>query len=452
MPKRIMVSCPQCRAQFPGEVEQIVDVQTDPGSKARLLSGNLNVQRCANCGAAFQVATPLLYHDGGKDMLISFVPIELGMNKDQQEKAVGDMMRELTGRLPKESIKGYFFQPRTALTMQGLMETILQGDGVTPEMMAEQRARVDLIESFLSTPPDLLESVIRQHDADIDMQFMQTLSLMAQRLAADGRNDIAEQLAALQFVLLEHSTFGQQVAQQAQVQEATVREVAADLQKLGASADRAAFLDLALSYADNPERLEALVGLARPAFDYQFFQDLTTKIEQAADDDRPVLEGLRDTLLELTQQVDQQTEMAMQEAIQLLQILLDAPDPKPLIDENLPFFDEAFMSVLQANIEAAQQRGNIEVSAKLRTIYEQVMSSLRDNMSPELKAINGLMAAETEESARELAAEAATQYGPVLLPMIDAVQEMMAARGEPRVAERLKMLRGMVEAALPPQA
>jgi hypothetical protein len=320
-------------------------------------------------------------------------------------------------------------------------------------MMAEQRARVDLIEQFLSTPPDLLESVIQQHDADIDVQFMQTLSLMAQRLAADGRNDIAEQLAALQFVLLEHSTFGQQMAQQAQQQETTVREVAAELQKLGATANRANFLELAQGYAGDDDRIEALVGLARPAFDYEFFQELTRKIEQETDDkERGALELLRDKLLELTQRVDEQTQMALQDAVQLLQLLIDAPDPQPLIAENLPFFDEAFMSVLQANLEAAQKRGNIDVSAKLRTIYEQVMSALRDNMSPELKAINGLMAADDDEAARALAAEAAAQHGAQLLPMIDAVQEMMAQRGEPQVAQRLQALREMVQNALPPDA
>ncbi|MFN8378611.1 MAG: CpXC domain-containing protein [Anaerolineae bacterium] len=450
MPKRIMVSCPNCHTQFPGEIEQIVDAQSEPTLKARLLSGNLNVQRCPNCGAAFQVGAPLLYHDGSKELLISYTPVELGMNKDQQEKAVGDLMRELTARLPRESIKGYFFQPRTALTMQGLVETILQGDGVTQEMMAEQRARVELIEQFLSTPPDLLESVIEQNDAKIDVEFMQTLSLMGQRLATEGRADIAEQLAALQYLLLEHSSFGKHLSQQAQAQEETVREVAADIQKMGASASRNEFLNLALSYMGDDERLQALVGLARPAFDYQFFQDLTMRIDQAPELEKAGLEGLRDSLLALTQQVDQQTQIALEDAVQLLQVLIDSPDPAPLIAENLPFFDEAFLSVLQANLEAAQQRGNIEISAKLRTIYEQVMSALRDNMSPELKAINGLMAAESEEAARQLAAEAAAQYGRDLLPMIDAVQEMMAVRGEPKVAERLGLLRGMVEAALPP--
>ncbi|MFN8450295.1 MAG: hypothetical protein U0521_17340 [Anaerolineae bacterium] len=49
-------------------------------------------------------------------------------------------MREL--KLPQQSMKGYLFQPRRALTMQGLIEQVLQADGVTPEMIGEQRARV----------------------------------------------------------------------------------------------------------------------------------------------------------------------------------------------------------------------------------------------------------------------------------------------------------------------
>jgi hypothetical protein len=36
--------------------------------------------------------------------------------------------------------------------------------------------------------------------------------------------------------------------------------------------------------------------------------------------------------------------------------------------------------------------------------------------------------------------------------MIDAVQEMMAQRGEPQVAQRLQALREMVQDALPPEA
>ena len=59
------------------------------------------------------------------------------------------------------------------------------------------------------------------------------------------------------------------------------------------------------------ERLQALVGLARPAFDYSFFQDLSVKIGQAPAEARAGLEALRDKLLELTAIIDQQTQFAL---------------------------------------------------------------------------------------------------------------------------------------------
>jgi hypothetical protein len=71
----------------------------EPQAKVRLLTGHLNTIRCPNCGAPNTVLTPLLYHDPEKELLIAFVPMELGLSKQDQEKTIGDMMRELTGQL-----------------------------------------------------------------------------------------------------------------------------------------------------------------------------------------------------------------------------------------------------------------------------------------------------------------------------------------------------------------
>ena len=85
--------------------------------------------------------------------------MELNLTKDQQEKAIGDLMREL--KLPQQAMKGYVFQPRRALTMQGLIEQVLQADGVTPDMMDEQRTRVKLLENLMQTPPDMLPAFVQ---------------------------------------------------------------------------------------------------------------------------------------------------------------------------------------------------------------------------------------------------------------------------------------------------
>jgi hypothetical protein len=397
--------------------------------------------QCPNCGFAVGMTTPLLYHDTSKELLLTFVPMELNLSKDQQEKAIGELMRELTSRLPKEAMRGYLFQPRQMLTMQGMIDTILQADGVTPEMMEQQRQRVRLLETLLQTPEADLTARIQQYDEQIDAQLFQTLTLMAQRMAQEGRVDVAEQMVLLQEYLLADSTFGQNLIAQSRQQEEIVRQVSVDLEALSENATRADFLELALRYADDDEKLQALVGVARPAFDYQFFQELTVRIGQAPASEREGLEALRDRLVELTQAVDQQAQAALQSAAQLLGAIVNAPDPDALIAESLPMLDDTFLAVLQANLQEAERQKDLQMSGKLRDIYNRVMAALRQNMRPELKFINDLLGAPSEAEARQMIAEQAETYGDTLLEMMDAVEEVLASRGEEAVRGRLAMLR-----------
>jgi hypothetical protein len=373
------IQCPNCRNPITAVVESVIDVSSDPQAKARLLSGRVNNVVCPNCGTPVTIASPILYHDASKELLLVYVPMETPLPKAQQEKVIGDLMKELTAKLPKEAMKGYLFNPKQALTLQGMMDTILQADGVTPEMMADQRERVRLIETFMSAPDDLLQSVVEQNDAKIDGQFMQTMALMAQRMAQEGRADLAQQVLAVQEKIAEYSTFGRQLIESNRQQEAVVREVAADLQQFDANAQRSDFIALARRYGEDENRLRALVALARPAFDYQFFQEFTTQIGSAPADQRDTLEAIRDKLVELTALVDQQQQMVLQEAAQLLQTLVNSPDIDAAVEENLPYLDDAFMTVLSANLQEAQRTGNVQLSARLRQVYDRVVEELRQN-------------------------------------------------------------------------
>ena len=441
------IQCPNCGQPFAAVVETVIDAGQDPQAKARLLSGQATTARCPNCGSPATVATPILYHDASNELLLVHVPMELNLPKQQQEKLVGDLMRELTSRLPKESMKGYLFQPKQALTMQGMIEQILQADGVTPEMMDAQRERVRLIEQFMSTPDDLLPSLVQQHDTSIDAQFLQTMTLMAQRMVQEGRVDVAEQVLATQQMVAENSTFGKQVLEQSRVQEEIIREVAEELEGMGQTADRDTFLNLAMGYAGDDQRLQALVGLARPAFDYAFFQDLTMRISQAPADDRDRLENLREQLLQLTAMVDQQTQMAVQQAAGLLQEIINSPDIDAAIRDNLPMFDDTFMAVLSANIQEAQRQSDIQLSGRLKQVYERVVATLRENMQPELRFINELLSI-PDDQARTMVAEQAASYGPPLLDMFDAVERVLESRGETDILEKLALLREEAEQAL----
>lgn len=450
MPKMLQttIACIQCRQQFRVSFQNVVDAKQDPQAKMRLLTGQLNLAPCPNCGAPNTMMTPLVYHDPAKELLITFVPMELGLSKDAQEKAIGDLVRGVTSELPQGAFKAYLLQPRQALTMQGLIDQVLQADGVTPEMMEAQRSRVRLIESLLEADDNDLTTIIQQNDAQIDSQFMQTLTLLAQRMLQEGRQALAERMVMLQNRIVELSSFGKQVMERARVQEEVIEQVAEDVNALGEEADRPDFMRLAIQYAGSDERLQALVGLVRPAFDYQFFQELQAYIGQAAADERPRLETLREKLLELTALADQQTRAALQDAATLLQALVNNDNPMDMIEANLPLIDVTFMQVLSANIQEAERRGDARMGDRLKAIYNVIVGALQANMPPELQFINEVLSAHSPDAAKELIAQRIHEFDGELLGAIDAVEDQIAEQNDPALLERLNLLRQEAAQAL----
>ncbi len=457
--KRVSIQCPNCRNTVNAIVHAIIDPAEDPEGKMRLLSGSLNSVRCPNCGTPISMASPILYHDADKELLVSYIPMELNIPRQQQEKAVGDLLRELTARIPNEKKKGYLFQPKQALTMQGLIEMVLQADGISPEMLEEQKNRAKLVEVFIQAPDDELPTLVQQHDDKLDAQFFQTMNLMAQRLVQDGRGDLAESVIRTQQVVMALSTFGKSLLERARVQEQIVQEVAAAVQGFTASLNensdpaqaRAKLLNLAQQYVGDDDRLQALVGLVRPVFDYHFFQELTVKIGQVPADERDTLAALRDKLLEFTALVDQQAQVAVQDAANFLRALLQAPDAEPLLMANLDMIDDTFMAVLQANLQEAERQDDKQASARLRDVYNKVVSILRQNMQPELRFINELLSMPTDDEARQMLIEQGAQFGTGLLDMIDAVEQILSSRGDASILERLAMLREEAQELLNPE-
>jgi len=59
-------------------VEQMFDVTADPESKKRLLGRISNYVRCPQCNFEGPLATPIVYHDNEKELLLTYFPSELG--------------------------------------------------------------------------------------------------------------------------------------------------------------------------------------------------------------------------------------------------------------------------------------------------------------------------------------------------------------------------------------
>jgi hypothetical protein len=307
---------------------------------------------------------------------------------------------------------------------------------------------VKLVESFIQSPPEILPDLVRQHDDRIDAQFIQTMTLLIQQLLNEGRDAVAEQVAAVQNKIVQHSTFGQGLIQQSQAQEAAIAEVSDEVNGLGEAAERADFLQLAVKYTGDDQRLQALVGLVRPVFDYTFFQEMTAYIGQRPAAERDALETLRDELLQLTAMVDQQAQMAMQEAAGLLRVILSAPNPDEIIQANLQMIDYTFMQVLSANVQEAERRGDIKASAKLKDIYNRIVEQLQANMPPELRFINELLNTPSDDDVRAMIVENAGQFGDSLVGAMQAVEQQLMAQNNPALLERFDMVRREMLAAL----
>ena len=119
------VACPQCRQPVAVHLEQLVDAGADPGAKQRLLKGQLNLLACPLCGQTSMLGTPLVYHDPAKELLLTFVPMELNMRLQEKENLLGSLTRQVVNRTPADQRKGYLLRPQEMLSMQNLINRIL---------------------------------------------------------------------------------------------------------------------------------------------------------------------------------------------------------------------------------------------------------------------------------------------------------------------------------------
>ncbi len=437
-PVKTQVSCPNCRMPVTATLEQLFDLNQDPSAKQRFLSGRFNMIQCPNCGYQGQVASPIMYHDPDKELLLTFVPMELGLPQAEQERLTGRLMNEVINKLPPEKRKGYLLSPKPAFTLQGMMERVLEADGVTKEMLDSQRAKVQLLQHLLSTPEDQLPKMIKEHDSEIDVTLFQLLTASAEATATGGNPAGAQKMAALQNALIQHSTFGQQLRSRQNKAEAVARE----LQGLGKKLTPDKLLELVINARDD-DKLAAYVSLARAGMDYAFFEALTRRIDRATGKEKGRLSHVRDQLLEMTQEIDKAAKAQMAEATSLLRQLMEAPDLNQALRENLERIDDAFLAVLNLNIEAAQKAKRPDALARLTQISDAINRLMQESAPPELKFIDELLQMQPESAAEEALKNRPGVVTQELVDTMNYVGESLRQGGQADLADRMDRLRGV---------
>ncbi len=433
---KTQTSCPRCRQPVIVEVNQLFDASADPQAKQRILSGDYNFVHCQSCGYEGNLATPIVYHDADKELLLTYFPPELRMPINEQERLIGPLITQVMNRLPNEKRKGYLLRPQPVLTMQGMVERILEKDGITKEMIQAQQDRLNLLQRLLSaSSEDVRAEIAKQSNQLMDEQFYGLITQLVDASLAGGDEKSARQLAEMQKMLLPLSTVGRTLQEQAQETEAAVKSLQEASEK---GLSREALLDLLVA-APTDTRLNTLVSMARSGMDYIFFQLLSDRIDRAQDTERQKLVELRGKLLTATDKIDAEVKKQIEGAHKLLDELLNAADIAQATSEHLQDFSELFVEVLKGELNTAKQKKD---QARLEKL-QQIVGVLQQASQPtkEIALIEEMLDAPDATALRSLLEqnkEAITDEFLQLFGNILNQSQSQSQKQDPQVVEKLQ--------------
>ena len=425
------MNCPSCGHQFQSPVEQILDVRADPNAKMRVLNGLVNMAVCPQCQMRGMLSLPFLYHDPDKELALVYMPMEAGHDNVERQQAIGRLTSSVMDDLPPEERKGYLFQPEVFLTLENMANKILEADGVTPEMLEEQRAKAELLQRMLDAPSDeALDAMIKENDAAIDAEFLGLLSANLELAQVTGQMADVPRLLAVRNKLVELSSEGRVLQKRNEMVDA-----------LRTEPTREKLLELLIQASDEPAR-ELLIMFGRPLLDYGFFQALTSRIESAADDDeRKRLVALRTEVLDIRDRLDAETRALYEERSALLRDLLLSDDPQDLARRRSEEIDQVFFNVLAANLEEARAAKNKKAVDALQSIWSLLLQMTEESLPPEIQLFNRMMdaadAAEVDrllEESRDLVTERLVRF------MEEAEARVRDEEGETETAQRLALV------------
>jgi len=425
-------------------IEQLFDVSQDPQAKQRLLGGVSNMIRCPSCGYQGRYPTPIVYHDADKELLLTFFPPDFGLPINEQERILGPHIKQVMERLAPEKRKGYLLKPQANLTYDSMIETILGKDGITLEMLKEQKERVAVIEKLLqASSNDVRSEIIRQNIKLFDEQFFSLFGRLAQSAAGSGQEPVARAMIEIQKQLLEETEFGRRLKETVSEMEAAQKS----LQEAGQGLTREKLLDIVIE-SPGDARLRAYVSLARGGMDYQFFQLLTEKIEKSSGGEKTKLEAMREKLLDLTNEMDKQLEARYKQAQELVEKILSQEDVVKAVQDNLQNITQDVADIAAQMLRQASDKNDYARMGKLQKMIEVLRQA---STPPEVEFIEHLLDAPDNAALEQMLTANQEmlndQFMQALIGLVAQVEEA-SAQGNPEAKALGEKLSNVYKTAL----
>ncbi|MBN1923040.1 MAG: hypothetical protein JW892_17470 [Anaerolineae bacterium] len=438
------VSCPVCHTEFQTYIEQVLDARVDPGAKNRVLSGAVNVAVCPRCGNGGSLNLPFIYHDPDHEVALLYLPMESGRSEIERQRFAGVLTQQLMNSLAPEERRGYLLQPETFVTMESLVRRALEIEGVTEEEMQRSQDQRELVSRLLEAEPDAWDALIAENESLIDEGFFGLIQYLLQVTGAEpeaaseaGAEDEeapvsaeAEPFRRLYLHLIEKHPVGQRLV----ARTAVVR--------IFADNPSAETLLQALVEATDTETVNMLVQMGAKAMDYRFFQLLLQRVETAeTPEEQTRLKALRRQVLDRREVLNKAGQDLAEERLDLLDKLMSSEDPLKMARSHLSEIDEAFMYLLQTQLQEAQKLDDKPLLEALNRVVAVLNRLSEEAMPPEMLFVRRLLAAPDEEQLVEFLRENQPLLQPQLFEFLEALEQETRERGDTGVADRLALAR-----------
>lgn len=439
------LNCPRCQTPFNAEIHQVVDVGQNPQLKYELLNGTLNIFVCPNCGMSGQLATPILYHDPENEIFMVYVPMEMDLPHEERQKMIGQMVQEAMSNIPQEERRGYMLQPEEVLRYQTFIEKILETEGVTKEMIEQQREQSELLQEMIAADKETVGRLIEERSEQIDETFFAILRSAIESAQQQDNNEEVIKLVNLQARLYTETEVGQELEKR----QAALRAFQQEVRQEEALTPEI-LLKHVLRNREDEGTVDALIASGQQVFDYQFFTLLTEKIEAEArkhnKEEAKALRSLRQRLLDMQNELQEQSRQILEGATGTLQEILEAEDRREAIRENVARIDDAFMYVLSALIAQSEEQGQSAQAEDLKEVQQLIMEEAERQVPPQIRIINRLLRAESDAEQRQILDQNPELLTPELVQMLNALASEVAEDGQDSdMEERIQKLRAMVE-------
>jgi len=431
---KTQTSCPTCRQPVVVDIQQVFDMGKDPLAKQKILSNVSNFLQCPSCGYQGMLAVPIIYHDPDKELLLTFFPPDLNTPVNEQEKQIGPLINRIMNGIPQEKRKAYLLQPQNMFTFQTLIEKILEGDGITKEMIADQKKRIDLLDKLIKTPKEDRQSIFEQEKGIIDVNFFSILSRIVESAMAQGDENSQKPLLDLQQDLFENTEIGQELFTQAKETNSAIKSLQ-EASKDGLTREK--LLEI-LEKAPSETQLSTVASLARSGLDYGFFQLLSEKIDSTQDKSKKQeLTQLREKLLQITQEIDKQYQEHMNEAKQLLENIVSVEKIEEELEKNFHAVNDFFIQVLQTELSAARKNGDLDRIQKL----ERIMIIIEKASAPaeEVKFFENLLEFKDKDDLDRLISENSANINQAFLDLMNnIVNQVQKQNNQPELSDKVR--------------